>query len=318
MQNGEKITKVALIGLGAIGSFLASGLSEVLGENLRVIAGGERKKRLEEKGVIINGTPYHFHIVDPKEDMKGDYPQLAIIITKFTGLEQALKDIKNQIGPDTLIMAPLNGVEAEEAVASVYGWDNLLYSLTRVSVVMKDGEVSFEPGSGRMEFGEKKNPTVSPRVQAVCDLFESAGIRPFVPEDMEWAIWCKYMCNVSENQTCAILGVPFGAFHRPGPANEFRKILAREVIQVANRKGINLSEEDLLHQGEILKRIRAENKPSTLQDLEAGRRTEVEIFSGAMIRLGKELGVPVPCNELCYQGIRALEEKCVVTKTVTD
>ena len=209
MYEQEPVKKVALIGLGAIGSFLASHLQTVLGDNLRIIAGGERKERLEREGVVVNGKQLHFHLVDPAESCGGDYPQLAIIITKFSGLAQALKDIKNQIGPHTIIMAPLNGVEKEEIVAAAYGWENLLYSLTRVSVVMKEGKVTFNDASAQMEFGEKKNETISPKVRAVKELFEAAGIRSVVPEDMERAIWLKYMCNVSENQSAAVLGLPF-------------------------------------------------------------------------------------------------------------
>ena len=209
MNQKREIRTVSLIGLGAIGCFLASHLGPLMGDNLRVIAGGSRRERLEQEGVMVNGVRHHFNIVSPEETCGQDYPDLAIIITKFPALSQALEDMRNQIGPDTLIMAPLNGVEAEEKVAAVFGWDNLLYSLAKVSVVMKDGCASFNPKAARIEMGEKHNETVSPRVQAVKELFEGAGIRTVVPEDMERAIWYKYMCNVSENQSAAVLGIPF-------------------------------------------------------------------------------------------------------------
>ena len=309
MYEQEPITKAALIGLGAIGSYLASHLQTVLGDNLRIIAGGARKERLERDGVVVNGKRLHFHVVDPQEDCGGDYPQLAIIITKFSGLPQAIKDIKNQIGPHTIIMAPLNGVEKEEIVAASYGWENLLYSLARVSVVMRDGKVTFSDASAQMEFGEKHNETLSPRVQAVKALFESAGIKSVVPEDMERAIWLKYMCNVSENQSAAVLGIPFGAWNVSDDANWIREALVREVAAVAAKKGIRITEEDIEEQGKRLKNVPAANKPSTLQDLEAGRKTEVDMFAGTMIRLGKEYDVPTPYNELFYHAIRVLEQK---------
>lgn len=309
MYEQEPITKAALIGLGAIGSYLASHLQTVLGDNLRIIAGGARKERLERDGVVVNEKRLHFHIVDPQEDCGGDYPQLAIIITKFSGLPQAIKDIKNQIGPHTIIMAPLNGVEKEEIVAASYGWENLLYSLARVSVVMRDGKVTFSDASAQMEFGEKHNETLSPRVQAVKALFESAGIKSVVPEDMERAIWLKYMCNVSENQSAAVLGIPFGAWNVSDDANWIREALVREVAAVAAKKGIRITEEDIEEQGKRLKNVPAANKPSTLQDLEAGRKTEVDMFAGTMMRLGKEYGVPTPYNELFYHAIRVLEQK---------
>ena len=188
MNQKREIRTVSLIGLGAIGCFLASHLGPLMGDNLRVIAGGSRRERLEQEGVMVNGVRHHFNIVSPEETCGQDYPDLAIIITKFPALSQALEDMRNQIGPDTLIMAPLNGVEAEEKVAAVFGWDNLLYSLAKVSVVMKDGCASFNPKAARIEMGEKHNETVSPRVQAVKELFERSGIRTVVPEDMERAI----------------------------------------------------------------------------------------------------------------------------------
>lgn len=310
MELQKPIKTVSLIGLGAIGSFLAVHLKTVLGDNLRVIAGGSRKERLERDGIIVNGVNYHFNIVDPEETCGQDYPELAIIITKFPALPQAIRDIKNQIGPNTIIMAPLNGVEAEDMLAETWGWDNIIYSLAKISVVMKDGAASFDTAVAQMELGEKKNvEPFTPRVQAVKALFEASGINTTIPEDMERAIWYKYMCNVSENQSAAVLGIPFGAWSVSSNANFIREALMREVIAVAIKKGIDLSEKDMEKQRKVLERVTPGNKPSTLQDLEAGRRTEVDIFGGTMIRLGRELGVPTPYNEMFYHAIRTLEEK---------
>lgn len=309
MKQQGPIKTVSIIGLGAIGCFFASQLQPVLGDNLRIIAGGSRKKRLEREGVTVNGVSYHFNIVPPEQTCDGDYSDLAIIITKFPALSQAIADIKNQIGPDTLIMAPLNGVEAEEQVAAVYGWENLLYSLAKVSVVMKDGNAWFDPEIARIEFGEKKNESISPRVQAVKELMESAGIRVLVPEDMERAIWYKYMTNVSENQSAAVLGIPFGAWSVSDDANFIREALMREVIAIANKKGIDLSEKDMADQARRLTRVPPKNKPSTLQDIEAGRKTEVDMFGGTIMRLGRELGVPTPYNELFYHAVKVMEQK---------
>ena len=69
---------------------------------------------------MVNGVPFHFRLVAPEEET--GYADLAIVITKITGLSQALEDMRRQIGPDTIIMSPLNGVESEERVAAVYGW----------------------------------------------------------------------------------------------------------------------------------------------------------------------------------------------------
>lgn len=302
----REIKTVALIGLGAIGSFLASNLQKVLGDNLRVVAEGARRERLERDGIVVNGTPFRFHVVSPEEET--GYADLAIFITKITGLTQAIEDMRRQIGPDTIIMAPLNGVESEERVAAAYGWDRVLYSLARISVVMDGNQVSFNPSMASVEFGEKRNPEPTDRVMAVKRLLERAGIRPVIQPDMEKALWMKFVCNVSENQVAAVLKIPFGAWGASEHANTLRLMVAKEVIDIARKKGIGIDDDYAVKHLEHLKKVPYNNKPSTLQDIEHGRKTEVEMFAGTVIRLGRETGVPTPCNEFLYHAVRVLEE----------
>ncbi|MDO5575229.1 MAG: 2-dehydropantoate 2-reductase [bacterium] len=305
----QEIKTVALIGLGGIGGYLASNLQKVTGkENLRIIAGGARKERIEKNGLIVNGEPVSFHVVAPEEET--GYADLVIIITKSLGLREAVLQVKNQVGPDTIIMSPLNGIESEDIVAEVYGYERILYSLARVSVtVTNQNELHFNPGFAHMEFGEKTNETYSERVLAVKTLFESAGIKSVIQKDMIFAIWHKFMCNVAENQTAAILGIPFGAWHCDEHANHLREMAMREVIAIANKKGIPLGEQDMVEQGERLKKINKDGRPSTLQDIEAGRKTEVDMFAGTVMRLGKEVSVETPVNEFMYHAIKVLEDK---------
>ena len=304
-----EIKTVALIGLGGIGGYLASNLQRVIGkENLRIIAGGARKERIEKNGLIVNGEPMLFHVVAPEEET--GYADIVIIITKSLGLREAVLQVKNQVGPDTIIMSPLNGIESEDIVAETYGYERILYSLARVSVtVTNQNELHFNPSFAHMEFGEKINEIDSERVVAVKTLFENAGIKSIIQKDMIFALWHKFMCNVAENQIAAILGIPFGAWHCDEHANHLREMAMREVIAIANKKGIPLGEQDMVEQGERLKKINKDGRPSTLQDIEAGRKTEVDMFAGTVMRLGKEVGVATPVNEFMYHAIKVLEDK---------
>lgn len=305
----REIKTVALIGLGGIGGYLASNLQRVIGkENVRIIAGGARKERIEKNGLIVNGEPMLFHVVAPEEET--GYADLVIIITKSLGLREAVLQVKNQVGPNTIIMSPLNGIESEDIVAETYGYERILYSLARVSVtVTNQNELHFNPSFAHMEFGEKINEIDSERIVAVKTLFENAGIKSIIQKDMIFALWHKFMCNVAENQIAAILGIPFGAWHCDEHANHLREMAMREVIAIANKKGIPLGEQDMVEQGERLKKINKDGRPSTLQDIEAGRKTEVDMFAGTVMRLGKEVGVATPVNEFMYHAIKVLEDK---------
>lgn len=311
----REIKKVKLIGLGAMGSFFAPRLSQLLGDNFRIIVSGSRKKRFEETGVTINGINYKFPIDDPENAEASDLPErkadLIIIAVKGYGLDTALKDIRPYVGGDTLIMSVLNGVDSEEQVIKAYGEQHVLYSFMRVSIVMKDGITSFDPNLGFVHFGDKINVPgkYSEAVQAVAALFHQAGIPYQIDEDMLRGIWYKFACNIGENMTCAMLGIPFGAFHTSENANFVRRAGMREVIRIAQAKGIRLGEADVAAQDKTLLGVPAFNKPSTLQDLEAGKKTEIDMFAGTVIRLGRELSVPTPVAEIYYYGIKALEDK---------
>ena len=162
----------------------------------------------------------------------------------MTGLKQALKDAGNQIGPETIILTPLNGVESEEVAAAMYGRDQVLYSLMRVSSVKSGNQITFDPEVSYIEFGEQINDpnALSPKVQKVKEFFDLADIPSVIRPDMLRAIWEKYVCNVSENQVSAVLNIPFGAWGACTDADRLRILTAGEVIQIARKKGIPIEE----------------------------------------------------------------------------
>jgi len=303
-----EIKKVTLIGLGAMGVFFAPKLEAYLCEgNFRVLAEGERKERLQSKGVTVNGIQHHFDVITPKT--QGDPADLIIIAVKDTSLDQAIQDIRNQVGHSTQVICVMNGIDSEERIAAVYGWDHVLYSYMRVSIGMKDGVADFDPKWGKVHFGEAKNDVLSKRVEAIKDLFDTCKINYTIDPDMIRGIWFKFMCNIGENLTCALLGIPFGAFHVSDNANAIRLKAMLEVVEIANRLNIDLGQEDIDRQEDAIKKIPFPNKPSTLQDLESGRKTEIEMFAGKVVKLGEQLGTPTPLNWMFYHGIKVYEEK---------
>ena len=303
----QKIKKISLIGLGAMGVFFAPRLAAAYPEGFRVIADGERKRRLEEKGVIVNGVNYKFPIITPEE--KGDPADLILIGVKGYGLDQAIEDIRNQVGEETLIISLLNGVDSEEKLVKSFGEKHVLYGYMGMSVVMKDGKADFDPYWGKIHFGEKLNKEYSERVLAVKEVFDKADIPYEIDEDMLKGIWFKFMCNIGENMTCALLGIPFGGFQVSDHANWVRIEAMKEVAAIAQKKGISIGKEEIEMQNKTILTIPYPNKPSTLQDLEAFKHTEIDMFAGTVIQMGRELGIPTPICEMFYHGIHVLEEK---------
>lgn len=300
---------VALIGLGAIGSYLAPALRDAIGEsNFFVIASGARRARLEQDGVTINGTTQRFRILDPVYDQKP--VDLVIVIVKHLQLPQAIADLCPFVRDNTTIVSFMNGISSEETLAEAFGREKILYGLARVSVVMQEHKSNFDPATGYFEFGEASNTVpYTPRVQAMQRLFDRAGLRYFVREDMLRALWLKFCCNVSENQTSALLGLTFEAWKINDHANFIREAAFREAMWLAQKQGIDITEADLAQQKINLQSVPGQNKTSMLQDLEQGRPTEVEMFAGTVCRMGKALGVATPVNAFLYHALYILEDK---------
>lgn len=310
----KQIRTAAIVGLGAIGGVVAPGLELALGhENLRVIAGGKRKERLEN-GIMINNKMWKFSVVDPKESTTP--ADFVIFAVKNTQLKQAVEDARNQIGSDTIVMSLLNGVESEEYLEENFYPENVLYSIIRIPALNINGKISYPLKAKGISFNAKDNNKENENVLAVKRLFEMAHIAHEVAEDIHYTMWYKFMTNVSENQIAAILGMPYRAFQVSEHINVIREMVSREVIAIANAAGIGLSDKELVQQKEYLMKMIPYGKPSTLQDLEAGKKTEVDYFAGAVIRLGKKYHVPTPYNELFYHMIHALEEKTEILDSI--
>lgn len=301
-----EIKSAAIIGLGAVGGFFAPALARELGEgNFCVIADGGRKKRLEQ-GVEINHVRFQFPVVTPEEATPVD---LVVMAVKESGFAQAVKDIKNLVGEKTQILCVMNGVGHEETLCQVFGPEHVLYSYMKITSEKDGNSIVYNPDCS-LRFGEKKNgKELTERVKAVKDLMDRCGLPYVIEDDMELGIWVKFMLNVGTNLTCAIFGMPYGCCAKSVHAVRVQRALMGEVTAVARAKGVPLTEELAQEQIELSKSFPKESKPSTLQDLEHGRKTEIEMFAGAVVEMGKELGIPTPFCWMIQEEIQVLEEK---------
>jgi 2-dehydropantoate 2-reductase len=114
------------------------------------------------------------------------------------------------------------------------------------------------------------------------------------------------MMNVGINQVSAVLRAPYGLFTAAGDARDLMSAASREVIAISRKLGINLSEEDIEKYVKVLETISPLGKTSMLQDVEAGRKTEVESFAGTVIKLGRQYGVETPVNGVLFKMIKAI------------
>ena len=299
-----KIKTVAVLGAGAVGSYVIWGLSNRKDIRLGVIAEGERAERMK-KGCIINGITYHPEVWTPQEANGTD---LLFVALKYGALPGALESIRTITGEHTTVMSLMNGVDSEEIIAKEIGAAHILHALIKVASHKEGNGYCFNPETTiGIIFGELTAPYQSERVRAVEALFENTGIHYRSTEHIREEMWSKFRLNVCNNLPQAILGAGVGCYRDSVHMQEISNGLRRESEAIAMAKGIDISkaDESSFHGSAVPSSARY----STLQDLDAGRHTEIDMFSGVLIRMGKELGILTPYNEYTYHIIKAIEEK---------
>ena len=298
------IKKVAILGAGAVGSYVLWGLSKCKDIRLGVVAEGERADRLRS-GCIINDVTYHPEVWSPEEANGSD---LLIVALKYNALPGALESISKITADNTTVMSLMNGVDSEDIIAAKIGASHVLHSLIKVASRKEGAGFCFNPETTiGIIFGELKAPFDSERVQAIEALFADTGLHYRSTEYIREEIWSKFRLNVCNNLPQAVLGAGVGCYEDSVHMKAISNGLGAELEAVAAAKGIDMSKTAASSGHGSMVPVSA--KFSTLQDLDAGRHTEIDMFSGTLMKMGQELGIPTPYNEYTYHIIKAIEEK---------
>ena len=301
----KPITTIGILGAGAMGAFFAESFAKVSAFSTYLIAEGQRAITLNKDGVVINGKQHFFKVLQPdRTETKLD---LILVALKHHQLQAALAKIQPLVGANTVFVSVMNGLESEEIIASVYGKEKVLYAISVGIDAVREGNQITYTKPGKHIFGEAENSTLSEKVLRVQDAFKTAGIQFETPVDMLRMLWWKFMVNVGVNQASAVLRAPYGVFHNDPDVQALMEALMHEVVQLAQASSVDLSEKDIRDWYPVLRSLSAQGKTSMLQDVEAGRKTEVDVFGGKVIELGRSLGIPTPVNQTIVQIIKVNE-----------
>lgn len=302
----KEIKNVLVCGIGAVGSIYADKIEKFTPQNLRVLVDEARLERYKKNPTVFNGRVLDFNYILPNDtSFKAD---LIIIATKFDGLNDVIKNIKNFVYDDTVILSLLNGVTSEKIIAKTYGREKLLYSYFIGHSAIRDGRNITHDDVNTIVYGSE-NSNDFENVERIQDFFEQAGINYLIPDDIIHSLWLKYMLNVSANQTTAILKMNFGEMLENDKCMDFAINVMKEVQAIAKAEGVRNTESMINETIEHLHTMIPEGKTSMLQDVEAGRKTEVEMFAGTVIKLGKEFGIPTPYNKIIKEIIEIIHRQ---------
>ncbi len=310
------IEKAAIVGKGALGLLYADCIERSLGEEAVCFIMDEgRIARHAGETITINGTERTFRSMTPAEAGRAD---LVLFAVKSPALDEAMELAAPLVRDDTIVVSVLNGVTSEERLAARFGWERIVPCVAQGMDAMRFGPTVTYSRAGNLHIGQF--PQTDPdALEAVRMFFERAGIGNVVEADIRHRMWAKFMGNVGLNQVCAAYGVNYAALLEServqteggtGPETEpWRTYIAamREVVAVGRAEGVDVGEGDLADMVGVLRSLDPQNTPSMGQDVINHAPTEVDEFSGVMMRLGKKHGLPVPTNEWLNARIKAIE-----------
>jgi 2-dehydropantoate 2-reductase len=302
--------KVAIIGPGALGCLLAAKFSLAGEEVWLVDYRGERAELLNRQGLLLK-TPANVEtVVKVPAGLAGEVGpvDLAILTVKTHQTASAALSLLLLLGPGGLALTLQNGLGNLEEMARVMGPERLLGGASILGVTkLQEGEVLLA-GLGPTYVGPPPGSRVPPaKVEAVAALFRRAGLPCEVRGDIEAVLWEKLLVNVGINPLTALLRVKNGDLLNIPSAWEMAVAAATEALAVARASGINLSV-DLEGRLREVCIATAANRSSMLQDVMAGRRTEIEALNAQVAARGNSHGIPTPVNHVLTQLIRALEK----------
>jgi 2-dehydropantoate 2-reductase len=303
----QEIQKVAILGAGAMGAYFAERFFHTPGFSTVLVASGPRLDALRRDGIIVNGELCRIPAIDPQE---ADGPvDFILVALKHHQLEEAVRGLGCLVGEETTFLSVMNGLESEEIIGSIHGMDKVLYAISVGIDAVRAGNRVTYTRPGVHSFGEAQNRIITPKVRRVQQAFDRAGIRYDNPPDMIRMLWWKFLINVGVNQASAVLRAPYGVFHTNSDAQALMESLMQEVLALSDAMGKGLTDQDIRDWYPVMRRLSPQGKTSMLQDIEAGRKTEVDVFGGAVVRLGQQHGVPTPVNQAVVRMIRVMEEE---------
>jgi 2-dehydropantoate 2-reductase len=315
-DRGETV-RIAIIGAGNIGSLLGALLADS-GQDVTLVELREDVvAAIAAEGIRIDmsdGRSIQTAVKITSDVNQVDVPDLVVLAVKSNATRSAIAGAKGIISDNTWVLSVQNGAGNVEAIVDVLGdssrviggvfWCNVTpVALNHLSWVVGTGGLKIGPASG----------ILSPKVDEIGNVFRGAAIDVAVSTDVQRLIWSKVLQNVplALGTAMRLTNDEYAAYPH---AKELIVKMAEECVAVTKGAGIALDPPDdpiggLLDTIQKFHDSGRKPKCSMLQDLELGRKTEIDAINGSIVREGKRLGIPTPVNEVMVALVKVQEEK---------
>ncbi len=307
--------KITVIGPGAIGSLLSAFLFKAGARITLLDYRPERAKRIDEHGIHVKtklGSWYaHPKILEGVS--KACVQDLVILAVKTYQTRNAIKGAGPLIGPQTIVASIQNGIGIDKDIEKMCPDAPIALGTTSQGATLVKWGTVVHAGTGPTYLGLiKGDPGNKAVLLALAKLLKKAGWPCEIVQDIRPYIWKKLIINVGINALTALTGLRNGELLHHQETLETQKDLVIEGLQVAKALGVafEIDDQQALELVKQVCRNTAENISSMLQDRLKGRPTEIDYINGAICKMGTELGIHTPCNQIITRLVRLCSRTC--------
>ena len=265
-------------------------------------------RKIHNDGITIEGVRGTHVIKLPAQSNHAGLPpaDLAIIFTDSNSTREAAIAAKELLKPDGFALTLQNGIGNVEALIDELGKQRVIAGVSMNSAANPAAGRSAYTNVGMTSIGELDGRDTA-RVKQVAEMLNKAEIpTEIIPDPMNW-IWGKFVLNCGVNALAAITGLRGGEIYRTPEVSVLQDRVIDEIMAVVERKNVKLPESDPRKKIKDHCRIRY-NRPSMMQHIDQGRRTEIDSLNGALVREAKALGIATPYNEAVVAVVKGLEK----------
>jgi 2-dehydropantoate 2-reductase len=302
--------KVAVVGAGAMGCLYAGALHRAGADVTLVDVNPEHIAAINKHGLELDTRAgvetLPLRAVRPEE--ASETADLVVLFTKTFHTDTALAGVQAIIGPETHVLTLQNGLGNDEAVAKHVARDRVIAGVSTLpSDLVGPGRVrSHGEGGSKIYPAFGGDPAFA---QRVADLLTQGGLPTHLEPDIQAAIWSKAIFNATMNTLCALTRRTPGFLGAQAESRALIRAMVLEGTAAAKAAGIAIDAQPILDLTEISVTDHADHEASMLQDVKAGRRTEVDAINGAIVRAAREAGVAVPVTETLWRLVKLEEAK---------
>jgi len=289
--------KIAIFGSGGVGGYFGGRLAAA-GEDVTFLARGAHLKALQDTGLHIASPLGNVHL--PKVQA-ADRPEaigpvdVVLFTVKLYDVDASAATLAPLIGPDTVVITLQNGVDAMDMVGKHVGNEHVAGGAAYIVAVIDEPGHIRHTIAQQLVFGERDGRR-SDRLVALEQAGVRAGFQAQATTDVESALWTKFVRLATWSGMTSATRSPLGVLRDTTETYEMMIAAIEEVIAVGRARGVKFPGDIMDGTITLMKNFPHGSKSSMLEDLERGRRLELPWLSGAVVRIGREVGVPTPIH----------------------